>query len=223
MIFIKVDNTGKETLRHNMPFDPVNGLGKTEEELLQEGYLFESLPEPEIINGKDAILMISSSGEPYYEYQDRKLTMEEVAEIISAQVISAKDEYLKLDLNTASLQEVQNAKIKLLSEDCKNDILNGFDYDLNGIVYHFSFDGEAQANFTGTVATLSAGIITTIPEWTVSENGIYKRIQMTVDEFKEVSRYALTIKDEKISKFRNTLVPQVMAATTNQEVDAVVW
>ena len=44
MIYIRTKN-GRITFTHYMPFDPVYGLGKTQEELLETGYLVEAVPE----------------------------------------------------------------------------------------------------------------------------------------------------------------------------------
>lgn len=53
MIYIQTKNE-IITYTHYMPFDPKFGLGKTQEELLQTGYLVESIPEysGEIPEGK---------------------------------------------------------------------------------------------------------------------------------------------------------------------------
>ena len=44
MIYIRTEN-GRITFTHYMPFDPVYGLGKTQAELLETGYLVEAVPE----------------------------------------------------------------------------------------------------------------------------------------------------------------------------------
>lgn len=44
MNYIETTN-GKVTFTHYLPFDPVYGLGKTEEELKKTGYLVEAIPE----------------------------------------------------------------------------------------------------------------------------------------------------------------------------------
>lgn len=70
MIFIKVDSvTNEVNFQHFMPFDEVNGLHKTQEELLQDGYLVDSIPDPEQINDKVPILKYNGTS-LYYEYQD---------------------------------------------------------------------------------------------------------------------------------------------------------
>lgn len=85
MIYIKIDSTTNEVnFQHFMPFDEVNGLHKTEEELLQEGYLVDSIPEPEQINGKVAKLKYDGSN-LYYEYVDAPLTPEQEIEALKAQ------------------------------------------------------------------------------------------------------------------------------------------
>ena len=54
MIYIEIDSENRVIMQHNFPFHPEYGLGKTEEELLQTGYLVESVPSytEEIPSGK---------------------------------------------------------------------------------------------------------------------------------------------------------------------------
>lgn len=68
MIFITVDGNNITTI-HHQPFDPVYGLGKTEEELRNEGVLVDSIPEPERLEGKTPVLKYSGT-DLYYEYVD---------------------------------------------------------------------------------------------------------------------------------------------------------
>ncbi len=53
MVYIQTTDD-KVTFTHYLPFDPVYGLGKTQEELLETGYLVEAVPEyaGEIPEGK---------------------------------------------------------------------------------------------------------------------------------------------------------------------------
>ena len=44
MVYIQTTD-GKVTFTHYLPFNPVYGLGKTQEELLETGYLVEAVPE----------------------------------------------------------------------------------------------------------------------------------------------------------------------------------
>lgn len=75
--FITVDKTGKVQLTHYMPFDAKNGMGKTEAELLQEGYLLDEIPEPEQQAGKIPVAYYTVEAGFYYQYVDAPLTPEE--------------------------------------------------------------------------------------------------------------------------------------------------
>lgn len=67
--FLRVEGT-RVTLTHYMPFDAVNGLGKTEEELSTEGALVDVIPEPEQQPGKIAVAHYTPEKGVYYEYED---------------------------------------------------------------------------------------------------------------------------------------------------------
>lgn len=67
--FLRVEGT-RVTLIHYMPFDAVNGLGKTEEELSAEGVLVDTIPEPDVIVGKIAVTHYTPEKGIYYEYVD---------------------------------------------------------------------------------------------------------------------------------------------------------
>ena len=63
---------------HHMPFHEQYGLGKTKEELEKEGILVDSIPEPEQIEGKSAVLYCNpTKTELWYEYEDIPKTPEE--------------------------------------------------------------------------------------------------------------------------------------------------
>lgn len=67
---------------HYMPFDELNGLCKTEVELLQEGLLIEELPELDNLPNKAPILFYNSqTKEVLYEYMDIQETDEQIKEI----------------------------------------------------------------------------------------------------------------------------------------------
>lgn len=68
-VYIRVNKeTNMVTFIHKMPFDPINGLGKTKDELLKTGYFVSDFPEPAIKVGKRAI--------PYYDYEKKEVTYE---------------------------------------------------------------------------------------------------------------------------------------------------
>jgi hypothetical protein len=63
---------------HHMPFHESNGMGKSEQELLQIGALVDDIPDPEQVDGKVPVLYYNpQSNSVYYEYVDRPLTEQE--------------------------------------------------------------------------------------------------------------------------------------------------
>lgn len=68
-VYIRVNKkTNMVTFIHKMPFDPINGLGKTRDELLKTGYFVSDFPEPAMKLGKRAV--------PYYDYEKKEVAYE---------------------------------------------------------------------------------------------------------------------------------------------------
>ena len=64
-------------LTHYVPFDSVNGMNKTPEELKLEGILVDNIPEPKRIEGKSSAMYINPTNkEIFYEYVDIPKTQE---------------------------------------------------------------------------------------------------------------------------------------------------
>lgn len=66
-VYIRVDkSTNRITFVHKMPFDPVNGLGQTRDELLKTGLFISHYPEPAMKLGKRAV--------PYFDYEKKEVS-----------------------------------------------------------------------------------------------------------------------------------------------------
>ena len=102
MKFITFNENFEIQLIHNMPFDEVNGLGKTEEELLQMGALVDSIPVVEVPNDKNIIYKYNQVDNTVtYELVNRPLTLEEQnAKAIEniRRVNSSQDELINITL-----------------------------------------------------------------------------------------------------------------------------
>jgi len=86
------ENKYRVGLIHNMPFDPVQGFGKSAEELEQMGVLVDDVPEPQIPEGKQisGLFVNPATKEVWYEYEDKPLDPEErlqILEQINAQLL----------------------------------------------------------------------------------------------------------------------------------------
>lgn len=120
------------------------------------------------------------------------------------------------------LRDVKLIKEEELSIFCEQAILSGFDYEIDGVSYHFSFDQEAQLNFHEAKLLFADNAIATI-NWTVTDKGVYKRIPIDKETMNKLSLVILEHKESNINKFRNVLMPKVEAANTKEEIDAIVW
>lgn len=76
MIFVQTDENLRVIYTNYFPLDSKLGLGLTEEELLSKGYLVESIPAPQNIEGKTHTLFFDGI-EFTYEYQDEILSPEQ--------------------------------------------------------------------------------------------------------------------------------------------------
>lgn len=82
---------------HLKPFDEVDGLHKTAEELEQTGILVESVPEPNVSEGQSASLFINpETKDMWYEYEvipktPEQLQAEEIENLKSQQAAMSAD------------------------------------------------------------------------------------------------------------------------------------
>lgn len=77
MIYIKTDELNKVTTIHYAPFDVKHGMGKTEEELLMDGYLIEAIPDATTTENMQAILYYSTEEGCWYEYIDKPKNLQD--------------------------------------------------------------------------------------------------------------------------------------------------
>jgi hypothetical protein len=133
MVALKTTEDGL-LMRHNMPLDKKNGIKNengiicTEEELISKGwYLFETLPLPEQIEGKESILKLDESGNVYYEYRDRLIPEpsegeKEIVEIqenlnsLGEQLAQEKLKNIQKDTTISQLgQEIAKLKLEVIN------------------------------------------------------------------------------------------------------------
>jgi hypothetical protein len=122
MYFIKYDAETESLLVHAMPFHKKYGFGKTKEELEQEGFFVESIPEPQQIEGKAPILRCNpTTKELWYEYEDIPPTPEELQQeqlgILGQQLFQTQTELLETKRENELLgQQLFNLQTILVEE-----------------------------------------------------------------------------------------------------------
>lgn len=109
-----------------------------------------------------------------------------------------------------------------LADECNKAILSGFNYTINNIDYHFSFDVEAQLNFQGASLLFAQDKITELT-WTVTNGDNYERIIITKEIMNELNIAMLQHKANNISRYRDILSPKLATATTIEEIQSLSW
>ncbi|ABY46435.1 hypothetical protein [Bacillus mycoides] len=136
------------------------------------------------------------------------------------------DEAINDWVEGADMEEILNLfktnKFDELNQACNKDISGYFDAPVGSETYTFSFDGEAQANFIGSLALFNEGLMKEV-EWTAWKGEKPHRVNLSKEQFMNVAFVAYQEKDTKISKLRNTLQPRIEACTTIEEVQAIYW
>jgi hypothetical protein len=120
------------------------------------------------------------------------------------------------------LKKAKISKKKELDQACHDTIMGRFPVDLNGTVYEFSCDLEAQSNFMKADRAFEKGRMTTTG-WTAYLNGEVVRIQLDEALFDIVYTAHLNHILGNISKYRDTLEPIVDEALRVEDVMSVKW
>jgi hypothetical protein len=188
---------------------------------------FDIIPEPSNLIGKYPVLKYDpETNTLFYEYFDRPLTTDEIFQQWNEKSKTATQRYEELDKVNTSLAQLRQAKLEALDESCNLAIVGGFKHTIGTKEYLFSCSHAAQSNFQGTDSLFRDGLVPNgMAEWTAINvaTGKVERVQINQTTFNTLKLKVFQHINSNISKFRNTLQPKVEAATTNSEVDAVVW
>jgi hypothetical protein len=147
------------------------------------------------------------------EYGDLK---QDFAECVSYRVNIATG---KLEFNfTTPLSTYKEQKIAELNRRCNESILAGFTSNALGIDSFYSFDYDAQLNFSGMLNAITAELVPEPVVWKASN----VPQNHTFTQFKTVFLHGLAHKNNMISKYW-TLKNQVDLAGSNEEVALISW
>lgn len=125
-----------------------------------------------------------------------------------------------------SQQEVLNIfkdeKKQALSQSCQDDILNGFEVEIDGEEYHFSYDREAQSNLQERWQLFQNNMV---EEMNITAHLGEEDTRLTVDKevFSTIYMQSVMAKENKIKKLREDLFPLVERAKSQSELDVIKW
>lgn len=112
----------------------------------------------------------------------------------------------------------KGVKITELNAACNAEILAGFSSSALGEPNDYDFDYEAQINLTEMLQAINNDMVTEPIFWKAS--GEPK--PHTIAQFKALFADGLEFKNSRIQRYWS-LKAQVLAATTQEEIDAIVW
>lgn len=120
------------------------------------------------------------------------------------------------------LQEAKESRKQSLSMSCQGCILSGFECTIKGTEYHFSYDKEAQANFSERWQLFQNDMIEEI-KVTAHTDSEDVRLTFNKDSFNQLYLSSVMHKENCISKYRDNLLPLVDLAMTIEQVEAITW
>lgn len=109
-----------------------------------------------------------------------------------------------------------------LNKACSEAILGGFDFSLDGVDYHFSYDNEAQVNFQETYTLFQNSVINDVM-WTVTLGEGKFRLFLNKERFAKVYYASIQHKLRCIKYYRDKLTPLLTSATTYDMINDIVW
>lgn len=185
------------------------------QEQIDEGFEVELIPTPELTQRKTAHLKYdSTTRELYYVYLDRPASLEEQIHDFKETSISAVDRLAEMADQNISLEEMQTLKLNALKEQCSAAIYDGFTSGAN----EFGFNLLDQSNFTQRMVTIVSGAPGPF-KWKTKNNGV---VELTKDEFIQAVMDAEAHKLVQQEKYWSLEI-EVLAAISNDEVNAVIW
>lgn len=129
---------------------------------------------------------------------------------------------IKWKSEESTLEEIKLMKINELKQVTSDTIIHGFDYEIKGKLYHFSYSMENQINFQDTDRLFLNDNIKNI-NWNAYLNGEKIRIPLDKEIFTIIYLEGVKHKQNCLDHLHNILIPKIEEARTKEEVDKVVW
>ena len=124
-------------------------------------------------------------------------------------------------------QEIENSilrksKKEQLSNECNQDILNGFYYIIDDETYQFGYDEEDQANFQERWLLFQNGMVDRL-RISARKDGEPVRLEFNKEQFENLYLRSVQVKEQKISKLKDELYPLIDSLQHAQEIEAITW
>lgn len=138
---------------------------------------------------------------------------------VESRLLNADEYYKQLDKSGILLENLKQFKINQLKYLCSSTIYDGFTSPSTN--HSFSFDEQAQANFTQQLLLIVSanGNYTDKIHWKTKSMEV---VELSPAEFVQIVTEAKDFKVAQQGRYWQ-LEQQVLTATSNEEVELVVW
>lgn len=119
------------------------------------------------------------------------------------------------------VNEVKQAKRDELSLSCQEHILSGFNYKINNVEYHFSYDREAQNNYQERWQLFQNNMIESIVVTGHTLNGEDVRLPMNKEQFDKLYLSSVMHKENCIKKLRDDLLPLLDSSNGIEDIESI--
>lgn len=131
-------------------------------------------------------------------------------------------EYSWINFQELLEQKKEDAQYEFKSK-CESKIIEGFNQEIHEVLYHFSYDKEAQLNFNDTSRLMDKGLIDEIG-WSVrTTKDEIVRIILGREEFDLVFLAGVMHKNRCLDYYRNAIIPKIKDARTKNELELINW
>lgn len=120
-------------------------------------------------------------------------------------------------------EEEKRAKKEQLSKGCQDAILGGFEVEIAGETYHFSYDREAQINYSERWQLFQNDMIEEISMTAHTLNGEDVRFPVDREMFDKIYLASVEHKEDKIRKLREDLFPLVDNSKASKDLESISW
>ena len=120
------------------------------------------------------------------------------------------------------VDDYKKKRIEQLNEECSKRIQDGFDYPVNGEMYHFGFDYADQLNFSSTFMMMAMGAINEIG-WTCYKDNKVCRVTLNKEDMNRISAIAIQHKNKLIEDFREVIQPYVEQMDDKKMIQNLSW
>lgn len=126
------------------------------------------------------------------------------------------------DKKVDAVKKAKDKVVDSMSNDCKTEIENGFDFKIGKDVYHFSYEQENQINFQNVDRLFEDGVITEV-NWNAYLDGDKIRILLDKNTYNKLFLAGIVHKQSVLNKYNDVIIPSIDSITNIEDLKSLKW